>query len=569
MTTANNMTGQNNKITALYCRLSQDDLPDEKAGKRKRQVEDESNSITNQKKMLLDYAKRSGYTNTMFFVDDGVSGTTFERPDFIRMEEMIERGEIGTVIVKDLSRFGRNYLEAGQYLEIKYPTLGVRFIAIQENVDTDKNTGAEMMPFHNIFNEWYAAQTSKKVRAVNRMKAENGKRVSSAVPYGYKKNPNDEEHWMIDEPAAEVVRKIYDLCLAGRGPTQIASQLEREGVMTPTEYYHSLDKKTGIMLPIKPHLWKDSSIEHILSNRQYTGCAVNFKSTTISYKVHKTVYNSAEDQQIIPNMQEPIVTEDVWERVQVLRSNKRRATATGRKSLFSGLVYCSDCGAKLHFCASKSLRRDQEFFRCANYKSGRGLCKIHYIRDVVLEQIVMEAVSDISDFIRCYENDFLNLIKMRNAVGRESDIQSLKSTILNGNKRIKEIDRNISSLFEKNVSGVISDERFMTMTADYEAEQNTLKKSVAEAEEQLSKAEQNAVDVRMLLKGFRKYSEMRELTPEIVNMMIQRIEVHNNDKSDGHCHVKVDIYFTGVGMFERPTTQELQTLANMHEKNAG
>lgn len=519
--------------------------------------------------MLLDYAKRNGYTNTMFFVDDGVSGTTFERPDFIRMEEMIERGEIGTVIVKDLSRFGRNYLEAGQYLEIKYPTLGVRFIAIQENVDTDKNTGAEMMPFHNIFNEWYAAQTSKKVRAVNRMKAENGKRVSSAVPYGYKKNPNDEEHWMIDEPAAEVVRKIYDLCLAGRGPTQIASQLEREGVMTPTEYYHSLDKKTGIMLPIKPHLWKDSSIEHILSNRQYTGCAVNFKSTTISYKVHKTVYNSAEDQQIIPNMQEPIVTEDVWERVQVLRSNKRRATATGRKSLFSGLVYCSDCGAKLHFCASKSLRRDQEFFRCANYKSGRGLCKIHYIRDVVLEQIVMEAVSDISDFIRCYENDFLNLIKMRNAVGRESDIQSLKSTILNGNKRIKEIDRNISSLFEKNVSGVISDERFMTMTADYEAEQNTLKKSIAEAEEQLSKAEQNAVDVRMLLKGFRKYSEMRELTPEIVNMMIQRIEVHNNDKSDGHCHVKVDIYFTGVGLFERPTEQELQTLADMHEQNAG
>ena len=236
--------------------------------------------------MLLDYAKRNGYTNTMFFVDDGVSGTTFERPDFIRMEEMIERGEIGTVIVKDLSRFGRNYLETGQYLEIKYPPLGVRFIAIQENVDTDKNTGAEMMPFHNIFNEWYAAQTSKKVRAVNRMKAENGKRVSSAVPYGYKKNPNDEEHWMIDEPAAEVVRKIYDLCLAGRGPTQIASQLEREGVMTPTEYYHSLDKKTGIMLPIKPHLWKDSSIEHILSNRQYTGCAVNFKSTTISYKVH-------------------------------------------------------------------------------------------------------------------------------------------------------------------------------------------------------------------------------------------------------------------------------------------
>ena len=268
-------------------------------------------------------------------------------------------------------------------------------------------------------------------------------------------------------------------------------------------------------------------------------------------------------------MQEPIISEDAWERVQVLRNNKRRPTATGRKSLFSGLVYCPDCGAKMYFCASKSLRKDQEFFRCANYNSGRGTCKIHFIRDVVLEKIVMEAVSDISDFIRCYENDFLNLIKLRNTVGRESDIQSLKSTILNGNKRIKEIDRNISSLFEKNVSGMISDERFMTMTADFEAEQRSLKIAIANAEKQLAEAEQNAIDVRMLLKGFRKYSEMRELTPEIVNMMIQRIEVHNNNKYDGHCHVKVDIYFTGVGLFERPTEQELQTLADMHEQNAG
>lgn len=295
------------------------------------------------------------------------------------------------------------------------------------------------------------------------MKAENGKRVSSAVPFGYKKNPDDEDHWLIDEPAAEVVRKIYDLCLAGRGPAQIARQLEKEQIMTPTEYYHSIDRKTSNDLPVKPFLWADSTIDNILANRQYTGCAVNFITTTISYKVHKTVYNPAEEQQIIPNMQEPIISEDVWERVQVLRNNKRRPTATGRKSLFSGLVYCPDCGAKMYFCASKSLRKDQEFFRCANYKDGRGTCKIHFIRDVVLERIVTEAVSDISDFIRCYENDFLNLIKMRNTVGRESDIQSLKSTILNGNKRIKEIDRNISSLFEKNVSGMISDERFMTI----------------------------------------------------------------------------------------------------------
>ena len=557
MTTAI-INGQENKITALYCRLSQDDLPDEKTKKKKHQIEDESNSITNQKKMLLDYAKRNGYTNTMFFVDDGVSGTTFERPDFMRMEEMIENGEIDTVIVKDLSRFGRNYLEAGQYLEIKYPTLGIRFIAIQENVDTDQNTGAEMMPFHNIFNEWYAAQTSKKIRAVNRMKAENGKRVSASVPFGYKKNPDDEDHWLIDEPAAEVVRKIYDLCLEGKGPCKIARILEKEQIMTPTEYYHSIDRPTRSKLPPKPFMWSETTVNSILANRQYTGCAVNFMTTTVSYKVHKIIYNPTDEQQVIPDMQEPIIPENVWERVQELRQNKRRGTATNRTSLFSGLVFCADCGAKLHFCAAKSLREDQEFFRCYNYKSGRGKCQIHYIRNVVLDKIVREAVSDISDFVRCYEHTFMSIVEKRNCAGRENDIQVLNATIINDNKRIKEIDRKILQAFEANADGKLDDDRYMTIVAGYEAEQKALKAAVASAEEQLVKAEQYTVDMRMFMKGIREYSEMKELTPEILNTLIKRIEVHNNDKYDGHCHVKVDIYFTAIGMFSMPTEEELR-----------
>ena len=397
MATANNSKGQKKeKITALYCRLSQDD------GR-----EGESNSISNQKEILLAYAKKNGFLHPEFFVDDGISGTTFERPDFQRMQRMVENGEVATIIVKDLSRFGRNYLDVGNYLEIKYPTLGVRFIAIQENVDTFQETGTEMMPFNNIFNEWYAAQTSKKIRAVNQMKAANGKRVSSAVPYGYVKNPDNKDEWLIDEPAAEIVRKIFALTLAGRGIMQIAKQLEAERVLIPTAYHISKGRAVKKEVPANPYAWQDSTVAHIISNMQYTGCTVNFMSTTISYKVHKTVYKPQEEWQIIPDTQPAIIDRDTWLRVQELREHRIRPTATGRISLFSGLVYCADCGSKLHFCAAKSLKPNQEHFRCANYKSGRGSCQIHYIRNVTLEKTVLEAINNLADFVRCYEPVFL------------------------------------------------------------------------------------------------------------------------------------------------------------------
>jgi predicted subunit of tRNA(5-methylaminomethyl-2-thiouridylate) methyltransferase len=262
-------------------------------------------------------------------------------------------------------------------------------------------------------------------------------------------------------------------------------------------------------------------------------------------------------------MQEAIISDIVWERVQELRKNKRRPTATGRKSLFSGLVFCPDCGAKLHFCAAKSLRRDQEFFRCANYKSGRGLCTIHYIRDVVLEKIVLEAVSDLADFVRYYEPVFLYMMAKKNTVGRQSDIQVLRNSLEAGRKREKAIDKAITNLFEANLEGKISDERFMKMTGDYEAEQKELLRVIAESEEKLRQAEQEKTDLRLLLKSLREFSELRKLTPTIVNTLIRRIEVHNNDKSSGHCYVKVDIYFTAVGMIDVPT--ENQILAMMDE----
>ena len=554
MTTANNINGQTEeKITALYCRLSVDD----------EKKDAESNSITNQKQILLDYCQKQGFTNTMFFVDDGISGTSFERGGFQQMQKMVEEGKICRVIVKDLSRFGREMVEAGRLTQIVYPSLGVTFISLHENVNSTTGEGMEMLPFYNIFNEWYAAQTSKKIRAVWQSKAENGKRVSPTVPFGYVKDPDDKEKWLIDEPAAEVVRKIYALCLAGRGPSQIARQLEKEKILVPSAYYESVGRSHAQKVPTNPYSWDQKTVVGIIENRQYTGCAVNFKSTTVSYKVHKKIHNATEDYQIIPNMQEPIISEEQWLRVQELRKHRRRPTAPGRASLFSGLVYCPDCGAKLHFCAAKSLKRNQEFWRCSNYKDGRGTCQIHYIRDVVLERIVLEAISSLADFVKCHEPVFLYMLAKKTNAMRQKEHKRLEQAVEQGTKRIAEIDRLIEKVFEQNAIGVLSDERFSKMLQSYEKEQKALTQEVAESRQTLEEAKQKATDLRLLLRTLREMTEINELTPTLVNSLIERIEVHNNDKSSGHCYVKVDIYFTAVGMIDIPTEQEI--LAMMEE----
>ena len=353
-----------------------------------------------------------------------------------------------------------------------------------------------------------------------------------------------------------MVRKIFNLCLAGRGPSQIARDLEAAKILTPTAYFNSIGRATRNPVPVNPYLWASDAVKHILENRQYTGCAVNFKSTTVSFKVHKKIYNPAEEQQIIPNMQEPIISEELFDRVQELRSHKRRNTKTGRKSLFAGLLYCPDCGAKLHFCAAKSLKLNQEFYRCANYNSGRGTCDIHYIRNVVLEQIVAEAVGSLADFVRCYESVFLYLLAKNNNVARQSEVQKLKQSLATSERRIKMIDKAIEELFEANISGKVSDERFVKMTDNYEKEQKELLELVADGNKKLQDAEQNKVDLKLLMKALRDYTDIRQLTPEIVNALIRRIEVHSKDKKTKK--VKVDIYFTAVGLFTPPTEQELQ-----------
>ena len=537
------------KITALYCRLSQDDG-----------IDGESNSISNQKEILMQYARQHKLPNPRFFVDDGISGTTFERSGFKEMQALAESGQVGIIVVKDLSRFGRNYLEVGKYLEITYPTLGIRFIAIQENVDTSQNGGTEMMPFHNIFNEWYAAQTSKKVRAVWKSKSDKGERVSPSVPYGYMKSPDDPKQWIIDEPAAEVVRYIYKLCIEGLGPTKIAKRLTKEKILIPTAYWISMGKAVSNKNITDPYRWVTETIKNILANRQYTGCTVNFKSTILSYKVHKKIENDESKWQIIPNTQEAIIDEDTFNRVQELRNSRRRNSATGRTSLFSGLTYCADCDSKLYFCASKSIPEDKEFFRCSAYKDNTGSCTIHFIRNVVLEQVVLETIQKVAEYISQFEPVFLYLFAKKHKLTKAKDLKNAKFKLKQSKARVDEIDRVLTKLYEDNALGKITDERFERLSATYEKEQRELADSIIESESEITEAEQDNVDLKHFLKTIRACTDLKELTPEIVNTLIKRINVHNSEKVDGHKKVKIDIEFIAVGLISIPDEKELLTL---------
>ena len=548
-------------ITALYCRLSVDDF-DEK-DKRKNKEELESNSITHQKQILEDYCKRNGISNYRFFTDDGISGTTFDRPGFQEMEEMIENGFIGTVIVKDLSRFGRDHVFSGYYTQIKYPSLGVNFIAIQDNVDIEKGTGVEMMPIQNVFNEWHAQQTSKKIRAVWQNKRDHGERVSATVPYGYKKAKKDTQ-WYIDEPAAEIVRYIFKLAMEGLGPTKIANRLREEKYITPTEYFYQINRKTRNERPVDPYNWQDTTVKHILDNPQYTGCTVNGRSSIVSYKVHKKIEYDESEWQIIPNTQEAIIDEETFKAVHEMRASRRRNTATGRTSLFSNLVFCGDCGSKMYFCASKSINEKQEFFRCSAYKENRGTCTIHFIRNVVLEEMVLETIRKTAKYISENETVFLYLYEKNHRLSVAKEMRDTKLRVEQAKKRIKELDGLISASFEQLARGTISEERFKFFCDKYEAEQKELTKFVAETEAEIQTAKQDAVDLKAFLENIRECTDIQKLTPTLVNTLIKKIEIFNSVKGeDGKKHVPIKIHFRSVDIVTVPDEEEI--IAAMEE----
>ena len=517
------------KITALYCRLSQDDM-----------LQGESNSITNQKAILKKYAEDNGFSNPVFYVDDGVSGTTWEREGFKAMLADIEEGKVGTVITKDLSRLGRDYLKTGEYIEIIFPDHDVRYIAINDGVDTLKSEN-ELMAFKNIFNDWYARDTSKKIRAVFKANGQSGKHLSNPI-YGYKHSETDKNLWVIDDEAAEVVRKIFHLCIDGYGPTQIARILTEQGIPTPTAYALSQGRDNAHK-NAKLHRWGNETIAHILEKAEYCGHTVNFRTHVKSYKNKKRVDNPKEDWLIFENTHEAIITQQEFDLVQELRKNKRRPTKHEEVNPFSGICYCADCGKKLYLCRATTMTADQEHLKCGTYAKDKNGCTIHFVRTIVLKEIILGELNKMVAFVKDNEDEFVQMAMDNSVQKQSSELSKSRKKLKESEKRIAELDRLFTRLYEDNVSGKISDERFSIMSAGYEDEQKKLRATVAELTDFIETAEQKSADVTAFISVVQKYERITELTPEIMHELIEKIVVHAPDKSSGHRTQQMDIYY--------------------------
>ena len=529
------------KITALYERLSRDD---DNAG--------DSNSIVNQKKYLESYAQQRGYTNCRHYTDDGWSGGNFERPAWKQLIADIEAGRVAHVIVKDMSRAGRDYLQTGFYTEVFFRQHGVHFVAIANSVDSDDQNSNEFAPFLNIMNEWYPRDTSKKVRISLHQRGTSGKHLGKP-PYGYRCDTNDKDKWILDEEAALVVKRIFDLCIDGKGPEQISRILERDQVLTTKALYAS---RKGKPLPKNPYGWKDQSIVGILERQEYTGCTCNFKTYSKSYKLKKRIPNNPEDMFIVPDTQEAIVSQAQWDRVQELRKNKRRPAKAERQGLFSGLLYCADCGGKLHFATCKSFEGKQDHYVCSKYKSGRGDCSAHYIREDVLRELVLERIQAVNEYIRDDVEGFQEEWLHYRRADQERDIREDQKRVEQARKRLANLDVVMSRLYEDYALGEISKEKYKKMTADYEAEQERLKLEIETTEEWVEQRQAMGDDLDAFIALTKKYVDVTELTQTIVNEYIKKIIIHAPDKSDGKRRQKVEIIFNFVDEVEIPVLAE-------------
>ena len=537
------------KITILYCRLSNEDA-----------LDGESNSIQNQKEFLTRYAAEHGYTNLKILVDDGYTGTNFDRPGVQEGFALVKQGLVGCWLVKDLSRFGRDYLTVGQYTDIIFPSYDVRFIAVNDGVDSERGDSDGFAAIRNLFNEWYPRDTSKKVRVVFHQKGTSGKHLGKP-PYGYRTDPADKDHWIIDEDAAPVVKRIFDLAIDGKGPEQIARILEQDKVLTTKALYakqseNHPDPKKRKKMPERPYHWIGQSVAGILERMEYTGCTCNFKTYSKSYKLKKRIPNAIEDMCIFPDTQEAIVSQAQWDRVQELRKNKRRPTKAQRQGLFSGLLFCPDCGNKLHFATCKSFDGKQDHYVCSSYKSGRGTCSAHYIREDVLRELVLERIRAVNAYIRQDVEGFQEEWLQCRRSDQERSIREDRKRVEQAKKRLADLDVLLSRLYEDFVLGDLSKERYKKMTADYEAEQERLKLEIEVTEEWLETQETMSADVDAFVALTQKYVDVPELTPTIVNEYIKKIEVFAPDKSSGKRVQKVKIYFNFVDDVEIPVISE-------------
>lgn len=526
------------KITALYCRLSQEDA-----------TEGESNSISNQKSILLQFAKERRFPNPTFFVDDGYSGTSYERPGFQKMLAEIEAGNVAVCITKDLSRLGRNSSLTGLYINFTFPKYNVRYIAINDNFDTiDPNsTDNDFAGIKNWFNEFFARDTSRKIRAVNKAKGERGEPLTVNVPYGYRKDPADKKKWLIDAEAAQVVKRIFTLCMEGRGPMQIAKLLTEERVLNPTAYKRRHGQNPPNPESTDPCHWSTNTVVNILERREYTGCTVNFKTYTNSIWDKKQRDTPLENQAVFYNTHPAIIEQEVFDKVQEFRQQRHRRTKTGKSSMFSGLVYCADCGAKMRYCTTSYFEKRQDHFVCANYRSNTGSCSAHFIRAVVLEEMVWMHMEAVLSYVSHYEAHFRAVMEERLKLSTSEAVKVRQKKLAKDEKRLDELDRLFIRLYEDNVAGRISDERFSMMSRAYEDEQAALKAEVQTLRQEIEVQEKQIDDLDQFIHRAHRYAELKELTPYALRELVKAIYIEAPDKSSGKRRQGIRIAYDLVG----------------------
>ena len=536
-----------NLITALYPRLSHED-----------ELQGESNSISNQKRILETFAKQNGFTNLRWYTDDGYSGANFQRPGFQAMLADIEAGKVGTVIVKDMSRLGRNYLQVGFYTEMLFPQKGVRFIAVNDNVDS-ANGGMDndFTPLRNLFNEWLVRDTSKKIKAVKRAKGMSGKPVTSKPVYGYLMD--EDENYIVDEETAPVVQQIYQLCLAGNGPTKIARMLTEQQIPTPGTLEYRRTGSTRRYHPGYECKWATNTVVHLLENREYTGCLVNFKTEKPSYKLKHSIENPPEKQAVFENHHEPIIDRETWERVQELRKQRKRPNRYDEVGLFSGILFCADCGSVMYQQRYQTDKRKQDCYICGSYKKRTADCTAHFIRTDLLTAGVLSNLRKVTSYAAKHEARFMKLLIEQNEDGDRRRNAAKKKELEAAEKRIAELSAIFKRLYEDSVTGRISDERFTELSADYEAEQKELKERAARLREELSKAQEATANAEKFMNVVRRHTTIEELTPTLLREFVEKIVVHESVALDGKRRGKlrrqeIEIYYSFVGKVELPDT---------------
>lgn len=537
---------ESDKITALYCRLSRDD-----------ELSGESNSIKNQKLILSKYAEDNKFQNIKFFVDDGYSGTTFTRPAFMEMMELAESGQIGTIIVKDHSRLGRNRLVVGQLLEEDFVRLNIRYIAIMDNIDSSKGLN-DFLPIQDWFNEMHAKNTSQKVRAVLKNKGESGISLANNVPYGYKKDENDKAKWTINETSAEVVKEIFNLFVQGHGTCEIARILRERKILTPSEYNASIS--TNLNTQEYQYKWCGTTIAGILDRQEYIGDTVNFKYTVRSYKDKTKVKLPKEDRKVFKNTHEPIIDEYTWNIAKQLRNNRKKPTRSGKKSIFSGLLFCNDCGKKMYFQSPVVDLRNKDHYRCSSYKHDTSACSSHYISDQVLQVIVLENIQKVVSYMKNYEDLFIKEQLAKSTQDELKHISKNKKELEQAKNRVIEIDNLFMHIYEDNISGKITNERFRNLSFNYDKEQKKLKQKIEQLSKEISNTEKKTTDLTQFISNVKKYTEVTELTPEILNELIEKILVHQTEKVNGKKVQEIDIYYRGVGIISFPVSLEDMTM---------